>query len=633
MAEPGFRLSDERVVELVNSRAEHAKNHYVRYMQRLSRWYDLYRGIYSGKFQQFRNSVHIPFLFSVVQSDVAKKVQTSFGSWPIVSFSGYAPEDEPIARKNEVLVSAQMKDCDSFAKATDFFLTADLYGTGICRHGWTRKVRKEKWRDETAPGVEMTFEGEVTRFDGPDWQVVDPLDFWPQPGFRRISDMAWVIHRYFLDLDDVEDMAAQGVFDKSAVQDLKDTPPSSEIEANITERLSIYRNYAEYEARRTEKFAKPVEIREMWGLVPKEFAPDGVRMRVISIGNQRTLMRNRPSPFWHGEIPFIAYSPQPDPHYFHGVGKCEVGEKMQVTANRFANQKLDAIDIFLDPVVLANRQAGIDTSQLYMRAGLVIGVDGPVDDSQIRPLSPDLKGLQQSYAEISQLWQWIQQGTGIVEDVVQGMPSGGRQTAREYIGRQEQVLTRLMLECRLAEEGFIEPLANAFRHLNRQYLKTPHELKILGSMSVVDPLTGLPMPQENTIIDLADINPDYRARAVGSSQMLGKGSRQQNLIAVLQAITANPLMMQLVNWPNFTRQLFEAFDMQDPNSLMVQGMIPMLNQMGAAGMGAGLATGGSPEELMNPGQNGMPPLDPNVLGAMSGTQPMQPMAPFPMQAA
>lgn len=611
-------LENLKWINLVMSRSEHARQHYQSYLRRLARWYDLYRGIYSGNFQQFRNSVHIPFLFSVIQSDVAKKVQTSFGNWPIVTFAGYGPEDEPTARKNEILISAQMKDCDSFTKAVDFFLTADMYGTGIARYGWLTKKRKERWREQGDGGVEVQMEGIVTRFDGPDWAVIDPLDFWPQPGARRIKDAMWVIHRYWLDLDDIEEQADDGIFDKSCVAKLRASGPNKEVDESMAERFSVYRNFTEWSARRQEKYAKPVEITEMWGLVPSDMAPAGVRMRVISIGNRNILMRNRPNPYWHGEIPYIEYSPMPDPHYFHGMGKCEVGSKMQMTANRFANQKLDGMDLWSDPPWLVNRQSGFDTKNLFLRAGRVIGTDGPVDDSSIRQLTPDLRGLQNLFGEIGQLWQWIQQGTGIVEDTVQGLPSSGRQTAREYLGRQEQVLTRLMLEARLAEEGFIEPLANAFRQLNKQYLQTPHELKILGSQALIDPLTGFALPQEPVPIDLSDLNPDYRARAVGSTQMLGKSAKQQNLIGVTQVMNGNPALMQLVNWGNWLKYTMHTFDIENPESMLNTAMT-MVNQNALApppAPGAGPGMG-----------EGMPPLDPQMLGAMMGGQGSSPIAP------
>jgi hypothetical protein len=346
--------------------------------------------------------------------------------------------------------------------------------------------------------------------------------------------------------------------------------------------------------------------------------------RVIVVANGRVVMSNQPNPFFHGKLPFLAFSPMPDPHYFHGVGKCEVGEKMQVTANRFANQKLDALDLFIDPVFLVQRQAGIDTGNLFMRAGRVIGVDGPVDESVIRPLSPDLSGLQQSYAEIQQLWGWIQQGTGNSENETMGTGAGSRATAREYLGRQEAALTRLMLEARLSEEDFVEPLANMFRALDRQYLTLPHEVQILGSVSVINPITGLPMPQEPVVIDLSDLHPEYRARAVGATQQLGKAVRQQNLISVMQAMSANPVMLQSVNWANFARQIFNAFDFQNVDELLVVGQVPAVNQVATQPPAAPGAVQSGPAGPAPTTEQ----MDPALIGAMQGAQNSNPMSPM-----
>src|SRR5213592_886360 len=101
------RADNERYVQLVRDRKQKSERVFMAYYQRLARLYDRYRGIYSGKFAAFRNNIHIPFIYSVIQSDVARKVQMSLGNWPLMSFEGYPPEEEPIARKNELLVSIQ----------------------------------------------------------------------------------------------------------------------------------------------------------------------------------------------------------------------------------------------------------------------------------------------------------------------------------------------------------------------------------------------------------------------------------------------------------------------------------------------------------------------------------------------
>jgi hypothetical protein len=617
------RATDAQIVALVDARRQHSLRYNHRFFTRLPSWYNTYRMVWQGRLSQFRNNVQLPFIFSMIQSDVARKVQTSLGGWPIVSFQGYAPEDVQRARKNEILISAQMKDCDSLIKGVDFFLQADLYGVAVARYGWKHVVRKNKvrMREQVAPGMNILVEREYNaeHFNGPDWEVIDPLDFWPQPGRKRIEDMSWVIHRYWTELDDMKEDIYQAeqsgdepYFDKAAVNLLEAQPlgPASQDEFKV--RQLIFRNQWDYEARQVERYAKPIEVWEMHGTVPDEMAPDGIRTRCIAIGNGRVVLKNREEPFWDEQKPFKSYSPMPDPHTFFAPGKVEIGEKMQAAANRIANQKLDALDLLIDPQYVVSTSANLNTQNLFSRSGKLILVDGPADDSSIRPLTHNMAGLQAAYQEIGQLWQFMQLGSGI-NDIVMGTQQSDRETARGFLGRQENTMTRLMLEARIAEEGFIEPLANSFRNLDRQFLTLPYEQKILGSVSTVNPITGLPYPQQTETIDWDDMAPDYRARAVGASQMVGKSARQQNFVSLLQMMSANPALMQMVNWANFARQMFDLFDFKNVEELLVT-QVPAVNQ-------AADQSGMDPMTVASQVSQPLSQLNPDILGQLMNTQP------------
>ena len=603
-------VSEARLVELVDARWQHAMRNNSGQFGKLQRWYDAYRGVWSGRLASFRNNVNIPFTFAMIQSDVARKVQTSFGQWPIVSFEGYSPEDAARAKKNEVLISAQMKDADSVIKAVDFFLQADICGTGIARYGWKNITRKTRLRrmESVAPGysVPVVREYDATMFDGPNWEPVDRLDFGQQPGKNHINDMGWVCHRYYADLDDLLEDASSDMpyFDLGAVQRLHANPMSSQTSVEFGVRRVTYRNEYDYQARANERFGKPVEIIEMHGLVPREFAPDGIRHRCIAIGNGRVVLKNREGPMGNTQKPFVSYCPMPDPYNFDGVAKTEVAFGPQQTANRLVNQRLDALDHLIDPMYVASSGANINTQHLFTRSGRIILVDGPADDSSIRPLIPNMNGVQLVPGEVGQQFGFMQLGTGETESLMGGGGGGGgnRETARGFLGRQENAVTRLAMESRIAEEGFIEPLANAFRHMDRMWLSMPHELKILGSLATTNPNTGMPYEAISQTVDYDDLTPDYRARAVGASQMMGRSVRQQNLVQLLQMMSANPALLQLVNWGNFARQAFDLFDFKNVNELLVS-TVPAVNQtadqMGMDPMAlAGVAT--TPLEQMSP---------------------------------
>ncbi len=614
--------SSMRVKELVDGRRSDSVRYNASYFNRLQDYYRTYRGIWQGRLAQFRNNISIPFTFAMIQSDVARKVQTSFSTWPIVSFEGYAPEDRHVAKRNEVLVSAQMKDCDSVMKAVDFFLQADIGGTAICRYGWKNVTRMNKYRtmEQVAPGLSVpvvhTEQSEL--FNGPNWEVIDRLDFWQQPARKTIDEMDWVIHRYYADLDNLLDDANSPYpyFDPAAVKALRGYPLQGNSMQEYSDRKLAYRNEYEYNARSRESYAKPVEIWEYHGLVPSEFAIGGIRHRCIAIGNNRVVLKNREGPMANQQKPFLSYCPMRDPYGFDGIGKAEVAYGPQRTADRINNQKLDAIDLLIDPQIVVSNQANLNVQNLFSRAGRVILVDGQADDSNIRPLQMNLQGLSAAYQEIASLFQFMQLGTGETESLL-GATASNRETARGFLGRQENALTRLSLEETLAEQGFIEPLANAFRTMDRVWLPLPYEVRIIGSLASVNPVTGLPYPDERATVDYDDLVPDYRARAVGSTQMVGRSIRQQNWIALLQVLQANPMMAQIVNWANFARQTFDLFDFRNIDELLVS-QVPAVNALADQ-------TGQNPQQVAQTLSQPLEALSPGILGRLTNTQTQSPI--------
>jgi hypothetical protein len=347
--------------------------------------------------------------------------------------------------------------------------------------------------------------------------------------------------------------------------------------------------------------------------VPREFAPDGIRFRCIAIGNGKVVLKDREGPMGDQRLEsiFASFAPMRDPYCFDGVAKTEVAFGPQQTANRITNQKLDALDILIDPMYVANSGVNINTGHLFTRAGRIILVDGPADETTIRPLSPDMRGIAAAASEVPELFQMMQLGTGETETLLGGVQGSSRETARGFLGRQENALTRVAMESKLAEEGFIEPVANAFRRMDQMWLSFPHEVRILASMATINPGTGLPYESVETTINHEDLQPDYRARAVGASQMTGKGIRQQNMLALLQMMSANPVMMQMVNWANFARQAFELFDFPNVNELLVT-QVPMINQLAQQG---GMSPAGAASAVSQP----LDQLSPQILGQMLQT--------------
>lgn len=331
------------------------------------------------------------------------------------------------------------------------------------------------------------------------------------------------------------------------------------------------------DGRNREPYSRPVEILNMIGTIPSELVPQGEERgegqfqmvhRILTVANRRYLLRNRPNPFWNGKKNILAYSPMPDPHYFYAPGKAEIAKKLQIIANRFTNQQLDALDIFIDPAFFYNSNSQLNTRNLLMRPGKFIPMDGD-PSANIMPVVPNLQGVQLGGQMTEMVWRWMQQGSGIVEDTVMGGGQGSRQTAREFVGRSEAVSTRLALESRLFEEDFLEPLADAFVDMNRQFLEMPKMVSILGKNAQVDPVTGQPIPEQGREpIDGYDLVPNYDAHAVGATTQLNKSQRRQDTAFLIQAMSANPITASAINWINFFKDVLRLFDYDNINEII-----------------------------------------------------------------
>jgi len=575
---------DLKLLALYRERKDKAISYYTPAFNKFLRYYNVYRQSFdTRRFSAFKNFVQVHYILAIIEADVAQKAQTIFGTWPYIEFQATSSDDAGSARKNSTLVCAQLDEDSIYTKAVQFFLEADIYGTAIGRLGWTHQDYLAKIRVPNDVGGEEWMTGQVTTFDGPNLEVVPFEDFWPEDGKLSIRDCKYVFHRYPMDLDDIRAGEASGLYKKGSSKQLESTATANEAESPLSVNRNFYLDMFSSEKQRGNKFDKKITCVDMVGDLPDALAQSGLRKTILTVANDRVIIREQPFPFHHGRLDmmFFSYSPLMDPRTFHGIGKAEVGEKMQYLINRYASQKADAIDTAIEPMWLVNELGGVDTQNITTRSGKVVKVAGPVTEENIRPFSPDLRGIPLAQNEQQQLWEMMQIATGGIADVSLGAEGPNRETATSAGLRSQRSMTRQMLEIQLAEKGFLEPMAMAIRAENRQFLKLPHQVAILGSDAVVNPFTGMPLPQEPTVIDHFDVAMDYRVRAVGSTQMLGKQAQQMNWTNTLGVVGQIPAAQAMLNWAAVLAYTFKVNDIPNVKDFFAQGgVVPQVNQIG-----------------------------------------------------
>lgn len=591
-------LFRDQLVTLVNERFEYSNKFHYSVRAKLPRLYDVWRGIYTGRYHPHKNNVHVPLIYAAVWADAARKVAASLNTFPIVQFRGTGPDDKPVALRHEQLVSAQFEDAGAFKKEVNTHVCSGLYGVAISQSMWDRREEQATFDEyEAIPlsteRVRRIRTAKVVTFDGPNHENVDRMDFVPQPGPVSIDQMKWCGRTYWLDLDDCRMLSSgdRPIFDPAEVARMEREGSGAEKTADdVTNRKYMSRlGMSDDMARILDTFSRPVEIREYWGIVPSEYAIDGETNLVISVMNRKYLGRARGNPFWHRKKPFVAHAGTPDPQSFDSAGKAEVAEKLQLTANRYVNQRLDAADLHIDPQIFYDRNAGINTERLYSKPGNWIGTDGPPGD-KIMAAPVDLRGMQAGAGMTQEMMGYIERATGITDEGIQGISSGGQPiTARQFVGQREAAGSRLMLETLLYERTYLEPLMNIYQRNNRQFLEGPVEFHILGDNAKIDPDTGEPIRETRETLEGYELARTYQARAVGASNNLSRMVRRQELVPLLQAVSANPYAASAVNFVNFFRQIFREFDFDNVNELIKQNaqantqMQQVLEQTGAQG--------------------------------------------------
>lgn len=597
----------QQYVNLTTQSFEQSRDHYAPWFAKAARWYRLFRNYKQGRLIPYRNNIAVPALFSMAQSHSARILDISLGIPQPVTFVAGGPEDQVLARKRTAMVNAQFEDCNLYDTAGRANIGSSIFGTSVVKYLWSVEHEMLNFRADLGAG-EAEYAGEMVTFDGPTARYTRIRDFFPQPGRARIREMAWVVERFFLELEDLNRLAADGFYEKAGVAEVQMDPVARQHPADAT--LVGFENPAsesiEGDWSMTD-FEKPIEILQFWGRVPRSLAIDGQVNLVITIASRSKLLRAAPNPF--GRIPFEEYGPLLDPDYFHRPSMVETVEKLQIATNAMASQKLDALQLAVDPVFLVNSKVLPDTRKWWVRPGGLLRVEGPIQGN-IAPLQMDLRGLTNTYTELEQQMQWMEQGTGVIRDAVQGFSGPDRETARGFMGRQTAANVRVLMAARLFERGILEPLAMRFVDMNRRFQNFPYQVRAIGTAAILDPLTMRPIPAEGDTISVNEMLPDYTARGMGSLRGVDRDAQFNKLLMLFQMSTTNPIAIQLTNWVLMLRQLYLLSGVPNPDELLgsdaiVQNMAAMLQAQGLP-IKPGVAQGPPPMEAAEP------------LGAMGG---------------
>lgn len=481
----------------------------------------IYNG--SGKQQTTNAQIHNPYSWSNVETIVPRMVARK----PSVVYQPRIigdPTEEDRAKNLQALFDYWWEKDRAFSKMVAWVKDALIYGTGIVKIYWKKETESIKGYEYGPDGypkvdkktkrfVEQTQE--ITTYDDPCLENVDPYNFFVDPNATEVQDANWVLHRYTKSIDELEELGFDNLDDlKANIAAGKKTPST---EDNRRHEASFGRYYTEDDT------VDQVTCVEMWD-------EDGYTVVAINAGIE--LKPTSDNPFWHARIPFIKLNDSLIPHEFYGKGEIEPVIRLQYALDTLQNQIIDYKTQILNPMWKV--KGTIDETELVYRPNGVIHMDQFGEADAHQPVDITATGTQ----EKESLKQDIQQALGIY-DFSKGGEQAGNNTATGIGLVQEAANARFNHKIQLLEEA-VKDLGFFVMALYQQFITDDKEIAV----------TGPDGKKQNKKLKPAEVAGDYTVDVeAGSSQPIDKNKERADALELYQ------IMQPVVQDPTFQLEL------------------------------------------------------------------------------
>lgn len=474
---------EQKLAQEVNKQYLFAKRYLDSVHDRMNDQEELYRSYLDPNTYEHRARVFDPRVFRVIETITPRMVANE----PSGSF--YPAEEGDIITTHilNALVKYDWRRAEMFPKLVKFVKSMLIFGTAFGRTYWDyREVEKQRMVPKTVNGKMVwtpknTETISVTEYDGPNFEVLNIYDCFPDPNATDLSNMRWFIYRTFKTLDELEAQndAKGGVYYKNLgklrqmVQDKMDDKKRTAQPSDLQYR----------EHRRT-----MLSTDELIG--QDESNPDIVVLRrftrdrwVDYVPEYELIIRDVPNPYFHGELPIIYGVDYPYPGELYGMGEIEPVDRIQRAINAVLNQRLDNVQLTLRSMWKVKKNAGVDFHTLVSAPGNIITTD---DMNAVEALQvPDVTGPT-FVQTMNYLTAAMQNGSGITDYTI-GVNTNrnvANETATGTRLIQQEANAQFKLKVQLFTHMVIQRVANQWKDLRIQYTTEDQKVRIIGKENV-----------------------------------------------------------------------------------------------------------------------------------------------------
>jgi len=554
---------------------ESSKSYYTPLREKIRDWDWLFYGIREIPKYKWQSNIADPTTYEAVMVILSKIMNNTFSKTPPFEVYGREESDEQYASLIRDLISYQFEKCGFRSKYSLFVLQSLVRGTSIAKTYWKKDTKRITYREPIEqPVIEMIPDQmtgammpqvvgqeivgydkkkkSVDMYDDPYFEVVDIRDFFPEPDATDTNGT--MIHRTYKTLDELKklgiyknlgDIKGDGVTDSGEWD--YDHPRLNNIGLSSPEG---HRAFSEIDKQK--KLGKTIEILECH--CKYDMDGDGkLEDCIFTVANRNVLIRAIENPFYHGESCFVKIVYEPVLNEFFGRGVCEIAEDMQNELNDKRNQRLDNINLVLQPVM--KYVEGMIHPALIKNFRYAPGAKLAVRDinasSWDRP--PDV--TMGVHKEIQDLKKDIQETLGAVPAI--SPSANSNEVHRNTSGimlLQGMAGERLKPVVELMDEMGLKKIVEKFHQLNQQFITEERVVRILGEKGAN--YKRVPMEAHQSLVDFIP---------AGTKEMANKEMKLMQLLRFTEVVSKIPKFNIAVNYPEIGKEFTSLFGFVNKN--------------------------------------------------------------------
>lgn len=488
---------EDRVRRTVLNTLDHVRKQRTRINEIWERLYKVYLGKHDIRLYKGHSDVFVPMTTKIVETGVS---QTKPQLFPEAQTLMVEPTDELSAELQpgvQLTLEHDVEQAKVRQKMDLMLRLAFIYGPAVVKSRWLKRTVTNRKRVRTFDATEQqnfsifgpvqedtTIEPhEVAVYEGPTFEVVDPLRFYVHPiTARDIDDARLVWEDITVDWNHLKGMEEAGIYKEvGRVRDLaagdQRDARSPEIDGERDTRLNFY-GYSAAEMAREE----PARFRltEIWGKFDLYGTGRLIDCKIVAVGD--VILEVRQNPLFSNRPPYRMSRVFELMDNVYGRGIVEQLEHMQYAFNALVNQAMDSGAMQINPPI------GVDINRL----------NGELGDLTIAPLAllPTLGPPRETFSffrppntmetalNLANVFAGFMQDMGFSPPIAQGK-TGGRDlsaTEADILRSGAGAFTSNMAA--KFEADILTPMLHDWYLLEQQFSPRERTLKITGTPPV-----------------------------------------------------------------------------------------------------------------------------------------------------